>query len=210
MGWNSPSDLSKMKTAPERPPVPPRIESLSEIGRAWLEHWWGLPHEGLLPLRSSFDPAAVPKLLPYLEMHDLREPGRSLLRLVGTHVAARYGKDPTGLDYLDFVAPERREEAYLGVLVPASHPCGMRVVMTTYFESGLHTLIEAVGLPMTFDAAGGRIFMFSDMVIGELPHTWTEPGRLTRYELHERQFIDIGAGVPDEQVDTQYSPMPES
>jgi hypothetical protein len=181
---------------------------MSLVSRRWLEHWWTLPHVDLIPIRASFDPAAVPSLLPYLEMHDLRESGISRLRLVGTKVAQRYGKDPTGEDYLGFVTPERRDEAYRGLLTPYQHPCGMRVVMSNTFESGLSTLIEAVGLPFRFSETGGPMVMFADVIVGDAMHHPASLGRLVRYVLHERQFIDIGAGVPGGHVDTLIEPRP--
>lgn len=188
------------------PATPPEVPDIGEIGKAWLEHWWSLPRQGLVPLRADFDPSRVPRLLPYLEMHDLRQPGVSRLRLVGTRVAERYGRDPTGRDYLNFVAPERRAEALAGLTIPCRHPCGMRVEMTNTFEFGARMRIEAVGLPFRYDAAGGPMMLFTDVVVGEAPPSWTDPGRLVSYILHDRHFIDIGAGIPAAHVDRGREP----
>ncbi|EDP62998.1 hypothetical protein BAL199_19136 [alpha proteobacterium BAL199] len=182
---------------------------MSPINSRWIKHWWTLPHVHLIPLRASFDPADVPSLLPFLEMHDLREPGVSRLRLVGTKVAQRHGKDPTGEDYLRFVTPERRDEAYRGLMIPYQHPCGMRVVMSNTFESGLSALIEAVGLPFQFNDTGGPMVMFTDVIVGDAMHLHTNLGRLVRYVLHERQFIDVGAGIPEGHIDTLVEPRPQ-
>src|SRR3546814_6848475 len=78
--------------------------------RSLYEYWLGLPKPrgSLLPLKSALDPTAIPRLLSRVVLHDLRHPGRSILRLVGTGMAEQYGFDPTGRDYLDLVAPDRK------------------------------------------------------------------------------------------------------
>src|SRR3546814_6882749 len=90
----------------------------------------------LVPLRSAFEPLAVPALLPHMLICDLTEPTLVRIRLVGTGMATNFGFDPTGGDYLDLVAPDRREEAFAGVLVPAAHPCGMRILGESRYDSG--------------------------------------------------------------------------
>src|SRR3546814_9301846 len=85
---------------------------IAEASRVWNAHWRTLPRSGLVPLRSAFEPLAVPALLPHMLICDLTEPTLVRIRLVGTGMATNFGFDPTGGDYLDLVAPDRREEAF--------------------------------------------------------------------------------------------------
>src|SRR3546814_12591981 len=100
--------------------------------RSLYEYWLGLPKPrgSLLPLKSALDPTAIPRLLPRIVLHDLRQPGRSLLRLVGTGMAEQYGFVPTGRDSLDLVAPEPdRKRVVVGNVVSVGFGlCGVRIL----------------------------------------------------------------------------------
>jgi len=80
---------------------------------AFSRHWRDLTGERTLPLRSQFDPVAVPKLLPYIVIAEVeRGPDRRRYRnrLVGTRIVEMVGFDPTGLTMEDFIAPEAVED----------------------------------------------------------------------------------------------------
>lgn len=166
--------------------------------RQLYQYWLGLPKpEGsLLPWKSSLDPAAIPKLLPRVVLHDLRQPGRSILRLVGTGMAEQYGFDPTGRDYIEYVAPERRASALRQLVRVAAQPCAMRVVIENVHASGKRIVDEALGVPFEADDGSGRFLLFVDEAI-ERP-AFHDPRRkpLEILRVLEREFIDIGAGVP--------------
>jgi hypothetical protein len=69
-------------------------------------HWLGLhPEPGVLPGRQHFDPAAVPRLLPFIWLGDVqRTPLRFRYRLLGTEHLLVFGRDYTGA-WLDEVHP---------------------------------------------------------------------------------------------------------
>ena len=81
------------------------IELIAPASRAWAEHWLSLPRDWVVPLRSAFDPLAVPALIPHMMICDLSEPGVVRIRLMGTGMVSSFGFYPTGRDYLDLVAP---------------------------------------------------------------------------------------------------------
>src|SRR3546814_8367262 len=72
------------------------VEFIAEASRVWNAHWRTLPRSGLVPLRSAFEPLAVPALLPHMLICDLTEPTLVRIRLVGTGMATNFGFDPTG------------------------------------------------------------------------------------------------------------------
>lgn len=148
-------------------------------------------------MRSAFDPMRVPKLLPHMSIYDFDEPGVIRIRLIGTKMVRDYPIDPTGGNYLDFVAPDRREAALQGFLVPAFHPCGMRVLGRNCHPGGFTTPIETIGFP--FDSeTGSRQMVFVGVEVKGSPFS-DRPDRpgLERFEVIERQFFDIGAGMPE-------------
>ncbi len=56
-----------------------------------------------MPRRSDIDPTEIPSLLPHLLIAEIHQPMRFRLRLVGSAICQRWGKDYTGkwLDELD-------------------------------------------------------------------------------------------------------------
>lgn len=169
---------------------------IATASREWVDHWWSLPRDGHVPVRSAFDPLAVPRLLPRMLICDLTEPGIVRIRLMGTEMASNFGFDPTGGDYLDLVVPERREAAYQGFIVPASHPCGMRVLGENRYSSGGPIAVETVGLPFRRDDGEGMQMVFVGSRLGSSQDLWKDLGQANSFHVFEREFIDIGAGVP--------------
>jgi hypothetical protein len=162
------------------------------------DYWRALerPAGGAIPLKSRLDPTAIPKLLPRVLLHDLRTPGRAILRLVGTGLVEQYGFDPTGEDYSKYVDPERWPSA-LGELVKvASHPCGMRVLTEHVHAGGAVHNNEAVGLPLEADDGSRRFLMFVDEILAA--PKFIDPRRkpVERVRVLQRDYIDIGRGIP--------------
>ena len=165
--------------------------------RRWVEYWFTLQGDDLVPPRSRLDPARFPDLLPYVSIFDLSEPGVARLRLIGTDAVARTGFDATGTDYLDAVEPKRRELALQGFLVPAHHPCGMRVVVIFTYATGRRALIEAAGFPFERDDGAGRQMVFVSIELdSEAALLRDKSDNVDLIDLETREFIDIGAGVP--------------
>ena len=169
---------------------------IARASGAWAAHWWSLPRDGVVPLRSVFDPLDIPALIPHMLICDLSEPGMVRIRLMGTGMVSSFGFDPTGRNYLDLVAPERRAEAYAGFAVPAGHPCGMRVLGENRFESGKAMAVETLAMPFRRDDGAGMQLVFVGSNIDTSLGPWPDLGRTVSFHVHERQFIDIGAGVP--------------
>ena len=169
---------------------------IADGSRAWSSLWWSLPRDGLVPLRSAFDPLSVPALLPHMMICDLSEPGVVRIRLMGTGMVKSFGFDPTGRDYLDLVEPERREAALAGFKVPASHPCGMRVLGENRYANGKTMAVEAVSFPFRRDDRAGMQMVFVGSNIDRDLGPWPDLDHTETFHVFERHFIDIGAGVP--------------
>ncbi len=171
----------------------PRCQALSD-------YWWNLRAEtpGDVPTRAMIDPGQIKPLLPYLVIHDLATPGKSVLRLVGTAIAARFGADPTGRIYLDFVSSERQAEAYHHLYSTATHPCGMRVINHARYQSGKWTIAEAVGFPLRHHNTGGPLMLFLDDLVEEENYDLDQRRRpVELFHIPERDYLDVGFGVPN-------------
>jgi hypothetical protein len=76
--------------------------------RELFAYWRSKVPEGKLPARSDIDPVDIPALLPWITLVDVdwsNGQPRFRLRLVGTAVVERFGRDVTGMWF---------EEAYRG------------------------------------------------------------------------------------------------
>jgi len=166
--------------------------------RAMYDFWIGLPKPAgsLIPSKSELNPSAIPKLLPRVLLHDLRQPGKAILRLVGTGLVEQYGFDPTGNDYARYVEPERWPSAFGELMKVASHPCGMRV-LTQYVHAGgqVHEN-EAVGLPLEADDGSGRFLVFVDEIVRAPKSIDPRKRPVERLVVRQRDYLDIGGGVP--------------
>jgi len=171
----------------------PRCQALSD-------YWWNLRAETPddVPTRAMIDPGQIKPLLPYLVIHDLATPGKSVLRLVGTAIAARFGVDPTGRNYLDFVSSERQAEAYHHLYSTATHPCGMRVINHARYQSGKWTIAESVGFPLRHHNTGGPLMLFLDDLVEEENYDLEQRRRpVELFHIPERDYLDVGFGVPN-------------
>lgn len=170
---------------------------LSPLGRDLLAYWLELRKDALMPDRSEFNPMEIKPLLPNIVIHELISPERIRLRLVGTAVVQQYGRESTGMNYLDFVEPARRERASKAIFLVREHPAAMTVSLRASAETGLETLRRTIALPVA-DRKDGRqlVYYCSTLEKTDDPLT-TEPDKMAVQSVTHRRFFDIGAGVPD-------------
>jgi len=172
---------------------------LSPNSQTFADYWISLPRDALVPDRQAFDPAAQRRILDHFVILEIVAADRILFRLAGTAEVERYGREVTGMNYLDFVDPERRPRAAEAFLHMADRPCGMLAVIHSTTRSGQKVVNEAIGFPMR-DREGRTSLLYFQS------NTVTQPGfrdprqdRLDRHvRVSQRRFIDIGAGVPDD------------
>jgi hypothetical protein len=90
--------------------------------RQFYEYWLGKGRNGRLPGRQDIDPVQIPELLPWMILVDpvpADSRVRFRIRLVGTGIVARAGRDATGKWYEELFAPrdvERFTEIYAGIM----------------------------------------------------------------------------------------------
>lgn len=167
--------------------------------RALAKHWETLPKSdgGLLPRRSDLRPESVPGLLPNMVMFEVLSRDFVRFRLVGTAVVARYGEDPTGANYLDYVAPEMRNQSAMAFWAMQAQPCGMWGISRQDYAGGKSIRSEAIGFPVLGSPGEPVILLFQQVAVEKPTHLNTREDELLRHVIEQRQFIDIGAGVPE-------------
>ncbi|WP_419905203.1 PAS domain-containing protein [Kiloniella sp.] len=164
----------------------------------FFDYWNSIHPVETLPKLSSFRPEAVPKLLPAFTIYELVSPDCILIRKGGTAIRQRGNYEEKGSNYLDLVAPERREKAAGAFFALYDQPCGMRVIMRHTLMTGAYVTFEGLGLPFINDKGGKPIIYFTNHEIKN-PDQYVPASKkaLEGMVLMQRDFIDIGFGVSD-------------
>lgn len=125
----------------------------------------------------------------------MSEDGTMIVRLMGTGLVERWGKDKTGEAMAADQPEEIRDALYHNTHQVIATPCGLRSEIELAASSGSEMVIEAITLPLVV-APGkpGRVVAFSALMRN------LEYGEHSkRYKsLSNVQWLDIGAGVPDQ------------
>ena len=128
--------------------------------------------------------------------HELVAPDYIKIRLSGTNLHETYGQEITGRNYLDFVAPERRQKASEAIFLVCQHPAGMFVELNSTTETGRLLQRESVCFPVRDDDGCARFAYFCSSPLADNRAREHEPDRLQTMGVLQRQYIDIGAGIP--------------
>ncbi len=186
------------------------FKPVSPDNDAFIQYWLSLPKDGLVPRRRDFDPAAIPKLLPRIILHEIIDRERLHLRLVGTMLVERYGMDITGKNYLDYVPEERREPALRAMNLAVEYPAAMAVRMNIKSAAGRICQAESVGLPMTQGPDKNPLIIFHSVEVENFGHLGNSEGVLKHFGVSGRTYLDIGAGVPPQDPDEKIIEKPQN
>lgn len=161
-----------------------------------LQHWLDIADRSLVPDRASLDPARMVPALPNMVLHQFVASDRIIIRLAGTEFYNAYGRELTGTNYLDLVAPERRERAQTNLAAVIDQPSGLVTTLLYITKGGNVGKAESLGLPLR--GPEGRI----DMAVytnDELPSDarWNAHIKaIGSLDVELIDYIDIGAGLP--------------
>ena len=173
------------------------LEVIEDSTRLFAEYWDSLPKVDLIPPRGTFRPEEVPRLLPNIVIHELVSPEMVKLRLVGSAVIDDYGQDITGRNYLDFVEEERRPTASRSLFLTCEHPAGMLALLRSVSRAGRVMTRESIALPFRRDDGVANLTYAYSSTARERDYASVELDELQIMSVARRDYIDIGAGVPD-------------
>lgn len=135
--------------------------SLTPEGAAFLDSWRALQGgAAAVPCKSTFDPTRFRALLPHLVLYERRAPDDFHIRLIGTTVVERIGREATGDNVLDLIAPDSRAVMAATLNRVLDVPCGHAAVVEDAYPSGRRQQVEIVRLPLA-DEAGTPRFIVS-------------------------------------------------
>lgn len=167
-----------------------------EQAARFADYWHSLPKDNLIPSRRDFDPGSQAAVLNTFIIHELVSPEIIKIRLVGTKHREGFGSDPTGRNYLDFVEPKRRAKASKAIYLVCEQPCGMLVRLVSKTQTGLMYMNETFALPMRDNDGAARLVYYQSNSAPLEEYRDSSSDKLEVLDIHDRTFIDIGAGVP--------------
>lgn len=185
-------------TCPDLPSLKPRLATAtaSRLVDIYAEHM--SETERVFPTKSAFRLWQLGSDLANSILYDFTNRDQLIYRVVGEEIKARFGFNPDGRSYLEFVAPERRASALEAFQHCADTPCAMHVRIRQHFESGRRALCEVVGVPLADNPgeATARYLLFVDKLVEDEDVRVGERGVMLYAQIVSRCFVDIGFGVP--------------
>jgi len=163
----------------------------------FVNYWFKLPKQGLIPERKSVEPRDMLGLLP--DVIILEADSNSVdyrIRLIGTRNVERWGFEPTNSNYLNYAAPQ--QQSVLSELFSQVHrsPCGLILVGNELYTTGRVVRNEMILMPIL---QGKRMLL--GIISADTGYSSMDYGSDTLasvfYSITASHFINIGAGVPD-------------
>ncbi|MDE2075376.1 MAG: PAS domain-containing protein [Alphaproteobacteria bacterium] len=171
----------------------------SEGSLAFESHWRSLARDGLIPPRTSFNPARAGRSLSNLILVEAPSSERRSLRfrVAGGALETKVGRDVTGRDYLDFLPTEQHAEALEAARLICTQPCGIWQINPVHYERGFTQLVEATIFPLGPGADSVPLMLGKLEFLGGPVELLPVVDKATSAETSSTfRFIDIGAGVP--------------
>jgi hypothetical protein len=169
---------------------------LQPASQKLLAAWSLLPRPELAPTRASFDPCEIASILPVISLIERAGPDEWRMRLAGTELERRWGRELAGLTYAEVLSPQAVAVTHCEFDAICRQPCGSWSLRHLDLRSGRRLQTETLRLPLR-DKDGEVSMILS--CHGELSYEMMLEADQPRQiiTVFEQKFFDIGAGVPD-------------
>lgn len=179
-----------------------RSEGCRRFARLW-QQWRGAE---LVPARAAVRPRDMPDLLPHIVIVEVRSETEAILRLVGTAMRDMTGVELTGLNWIDLSPGQERAVRGRRMVLETSHPCGGVTVTSLANSRGGFTEVEYIVFPVTPNDPDNppQLLALIQPLARKFEMTPIEaPADLAVPFTEQVRFLDIGAGVPDDEAMAQ-------
>jgi len=173
------------------------IGRLQPAALTLLQAWTNLPRQDGVPLRASFDPISVARILPVVSLVQRIAKNEWRVRLAGTELERRWGKNLTGLNYADVLSAPAAAITLREFEVICGQPCGSWSLRHLELQSGRRLETDTLRLPLRASDGTVSLILTSNGELGADGFSRADHSREV-VTVVDQQFFDIGAGVPDE------------
>ena len=172
--------------------INPRLQPASQ---KLLAAWLRLPRTDVVPSRRDFEPGEIASILPVISVIERVAADEWRLRLVGTEIERRWGRDLAGLSYAEMLSPQAVEVTHCEFDAICRQPCGSWSLRRLDLRSGRKLQTETLRLPMRARDGEVRLILSCNGELSpEIMYDIDEPREIVK--VYEQEFFDIGAGVP--------------
>jgi len=168
-------------------------ETLQSVFNAYQQAQTGsdVAAQDQLPMRL------MAPLLPNIALLEYVDQDSIIYRIAGENVAARFGFNPAGTNFLDFLDASIRAEISHIYELSLEQRCGLYAVYESQYESGFKMMSESLMLPIRKSLHGEIAFFLGYHVHHQttdvdIPGIRTVVG--TRWVIVD--YVDIGFGIP--------------
>lgn len=147
-----------------------------------------------MPSLQDFLGAALPDLQPFVILLDVLSAAEVNIRLMGMGLVHLAGRELTKTNSLDIYAPHLRARVGEACMTMISRPCGQITERMVNTAAGLVVPATSVALPLK--TKSGRVCLAAYTNTRE--PVATGDSMIVVQEILSREWIDIGAGVPDQ------------
>lgn len=176
--------------------------SLTHVGREMLTYWHGVRGSRAMPDSSQISPSGFRELLPYARYLSWEGAEDLRIRVFGSALSTALGHDLTGMNLLDLMVPDERDDELATFRALHAQPCGSVAIKRSYIAGGGAREVEVLHLPVAAvsnsgDGTAGYDRILGTVMMRELPDHWDGMADSKKpMDLLELSFIDIGFGVP--------------
>jgi hypothetical protein len=157
--------------------------------------WSRLPRPDIVPARSSFDPCDIPSVLPFISLIERTTRDEWRVRLAGTELERRWGRELSGLTYAEVLSSQAVKVTHCEFDAICRQPCGSWSLRHLELRSGRRLQTETLRLPLR-DKNGeiSLIVSCNGELAPDLMRETDQPREIVT--VFEQEFFDIGGGVP--------------
>lgn len=177
-----------------------------------IECWRAMPKDaGHAPYKSSFKPADLFSLMPFLFLLEREENGYLAARIVGSELEERLPYSPQGTNVFEAMMQESWGFYDRFMESCGEQLCAGRLKRCIAAPDGLVRTIESLQLPLA-DSSGRPRFILGVMVVSATDRWENKPPVNKKYNLMggpketilKYDFVDVGCGVPEFAVDAAF------
>ena len=168
---------------------------LQPASKKLLAAWRQLPRPEVVPCRADFDPSEIASILPVVSLIERAESGEWRVRLAGTEIERRWGKNLAGLSYAEVLSPQAVEVTHCEFEAICSQPCGSWSLRRLDLRSGRRLQTETLRLPLRSRRGDVDLILSCHGELGLQLRSGDDHPRAI-VTVFEQEFFDIGGGTP--------------
>jgi hypothetical protein len=164
---------------------------MSAEAETLASYWKQLQLNEVVPRRVDFNPAEVSTILPGIMILEVVSAEKIIVRLAGTGHTEVFGREITGMNFLDFWLPGLRSEAGKVLMTMVSEPCGLLVRIIGITEQNVEVSSVSVGFPLIGRNNQCDMLVFhTDDAIFPVTHN-SRADKLISLSVKRRLLIDV-------------------